>query len=171
MKKSAAPWIALGVFLLVVWIISWLTIALFVWESSSYNTAHKEGGDHFSVRFGILGVNSSGDYFLEQETATIPLKYKDSGFRYGLEIVPPDDESFTYQCVFHFSAAPKVLTGEAFENSVPSATLRTPKVEYKGTAIEYYWFDPGDPTGAQSVDIFVNDKLIKTINYTVVTEK
>jgi hypothetical protein len=125
----------------------------------------------YNIRLGILGTDAGGNYFLAQETTVIPLKYKDSGFRYGLIITSSDGGPFEYQCVFHFSGAPKVITGAAFDSDQASATMRTPKVQAQGSALEYYWFDPGDPSGNESVDILINDKLVKTINYTVVPEK
>jgi hypothetical protein len=115
-----------------------------------------------------MDIDASKRPFLSKETTTIPLKLKDSGFEYGIMITPPDDKPYRYQMVFHFSAAPKVITGNGFESSEPSDTMRTPVTGAIGCACDEYWFDEGDPMGDQSVDVYVNGQLVKTIKYTVV---
>ena len=169
MKRSWIPWFALGAFLLAAWMAAWTIFAVLLWERYSSISYSSSDPQDYHIRFGILGTDSSGNDVLAKETTTIPLRFKDSGFRYGLEIVSPHNDSFVYQCVFRYAARPKLLTGE-WESDQPSSILKTPKVQAKGSAIEEYWFDPGDPVGEQSVDIFVNDQLVKTIKYTVVAE-
>ena len=121
----------------------------------------------FAVRFGIIEIDPSRKPFLAQETTTIPMKLKETGFEYGVMIVPPDDKPFTYQMVFHFSSPPKMITGDGFQSNEPSATMRTQIGEGRGTTCDEYWFDPGDPTGDQSIDVYINGQLFKTIKYTV----
>jgi hypothetical protein len=166
--KKAIPWIVGG---LLVWLLGWSLVIFFLVERYYHISNSENGTTGYSIKFGILGTDAAGNDFLAQETTTIPLKYKDSGFRYGLVITPPNDEAYSYQCVFHFSSAPKVITGAAFDVNEPSATMRTPEVQARGEQVEYYWFDPGDPSGDQSVDIFINGKMVRTIKYKVVTEK
>ena len=136
------------------------------------NTASADNGalnaSGYSVRFGILQLDSSRHPFLAKETATIPQKLHDTGFEYGVLIVPPDDKPFTYQMVFHFSAPPKVITGSGFESNEPSDTMRTPITNASGDTYDEYWFDDGDPMGDQSIDVYINGQLVKTIKYTVV---
>lgn len=125
--------------------------------------------ESFRVQFGVLGSRGGeNDYYMAQETTTLPLKLKDTGFRYGLVITSPDGGHFTYRYVFHFSSAPKIISSDTFQSDKPSDTLKSPVVEADGSSLEYFWFDPGDPVGAQSLDVYINEKLVKTISYTVV---
>ncbi|MCE0521696.1 MAG: hypothetical protein LV480_02155 [Methylacidiphilales bacterium] len=162
MNKNALL-IAGGVAFLVIWFIGWLAVAAWLWER---NVTIADTAT-YSVKFGIIGTDSSGQPFISQETTTIPLRYKDSGFRYGLVITSSTNGTFSYQCIFHFSAPPKITSG-GFDSSIPSQVMKTPMAQASGTALDYYWFDPGDPDGDQSLDVIVNGKLIQTIHYTVV---
>jgi hypothetical protein len=165
---NRTTWITWAVALLVAWIVGWSLIAVLVWKRDiAFPQATSDVGD-YTVRFGILGADSSGNDYLSEETTTIPLKYKDSGFRYGWEVVAPDNSPFNVRCVVHFSAALKVITGEAFDSTTPSNIMSTSTQQVTGSFIQDFWFDPGDSIGDESVDIFVNDKLVKTIKYTVI---
>jgi hypothetical protein len=158
-------WVVAGVFALGVWVIAWSALALYLWERNSTPTVNPAD---YACRFGTVSADDDNPEFLK-ETAVLPLRYKDSGFRFGVQIVPNDDKPYTYYFVFHLSAVPKVLTGESFERKAPSSTLQTVATKSEGgTSTVGFSFDPGDPTGDQSVDVFINGTLVKTINYTVV---
>jgi len=124
----------------------------------------------YRVRFGIVEKDKAGAYFLSAETTDIPLKYRDTGFRFGYEIVPPDKDSYTYQCVIHTPVPPETITG-GLANSNPGSPSTTITSEMQkspgGPSIDYLWFDQGDPAGDWSMDVFANGKLQRTIRFTV----
>jgi hypothetical protein len=169
MKKTTL-WMSVVVLLVVVSSVGWVALTgwlverdFVLYESSKVTTGYR-------VRFGTIETDASGNDFLGKATTTIPLRLKETGFRYGIEIVPPDDGPYTYHCVFHFSAAPKIVTGD-LAGQTPSATLQTNEVSVSGgKTLDENWFDPGDPVGEQSMDVFVNGRLVKTITYTVVPD-
>jgi hypothetical protein len=124
----------------------------------------------YRVRFGTVEKDKAGHPSLAAETTRLPLKFRDTGFRFGYEIVPPDQGSYTYQYVVHTPAPPATITGGlADSNSGPPTTTVTSetKTSSGGTTVDYLWFDPGDPVGDWSIDIFTNGKLQRTIKFTV----
>ena len=167
--SNKAIFIAVGACVVLAGLVGWALLAFFILHSgilSPQGGAHDASG--FVVRFGILEVDSSKNLVLAKETTTIPMKLQDTGFEYGIVIVPPDDKPFTYRMVLHFSSSPKVVTGNGFESHEPSTTMRTPVINASGVTYEEYGFDEGDPLGEQSIDVYINGQLAKTIKYTVV---
>lgn len=167
--KGKVPLIVSLVLLMIMGLLgsSFLVMHFFGSEVLAFLAPSDDAKD-FDVRFGILETDSTGREFLSKEVSVLPIKYKDSGFRYGVMIAPPSNHSFTYYCVFHLSASPKVISGEAFETKEPSTTLQESPAQGRGVVMEDFWFDPGDPIGEQSLDIFINGKLARTIHYTTV---
>ncbi len=156
-------WIIVGVFALLLWVIGGCVLSLYLYERNVLTDYH--------LRFGILSEDANGNVSLEKETTVVPLRYKDPKIFYGTEITPPDDKPYTYYCIFHFSAPPKVVSGPSFEGKEPSATLQTNPVNVPGgPTFDENWFDPGDPMGEQSVDVYINGRLVKTFNYTVIPD-
>jgi len=63
------------------------------------------------------------------------------------------------------------VAAEAFEGAEPSTTLQTNEVDVlSGERVDENWFDPGDPVGAESMDVFINGRLARTFKYTVVPD-
>jgi len=151
-------------------VVCWVVLAGYLVERDFALYESSRNATGYRVRFGTIETDASGNEFFAKETTVIPFRLKDTGFRFGIEIMPPAAEPYTYHCVIHFSAVPKVLTGE-FAGQTPSATMQTNEVSVSGgTVVDDNWFDPGDPVGAESMDVFINGKLVKTFKYTVVPE-
>jgi hypothetical protein len=162
--------IAVAICVLLAGLFGWSVLGFFIWRSgvlASSGASHDASG--FVVRFGILANDGSGNTYISQETTTIPMKYRDSNFQYGCKIFPPNTQPYTCWCVLHFPSPPKVLSGDGFASSEPSTTVRTIKIEAQGECTENFGFDEGDPLGPQSMDVYVNGQLVKTIHFTVVT--
>jgi hypothetical protein len=159
----------LGVFLFL-WLCFWSAVLGFIYLHGDMQFASSANTDDFQVKFGIVGKDSDGNDTISEETTTIPMKFQETGFAYGLTITPPDDKPYTYHCTLHFPTAPKVMSG-GFEGKTPSTTIVTDDRQVTGTVTEPYGFDHGDPLGPQSIDLTVNGKLVKTIKFTVVEDK
>jgi hypothetical protein len=125
------------------------------------------GGYH--IRFGILESDKSGNYFLSKETTIIPRKLKETGFRFGYEIVPLDHTPYICQYIIHLPSSPDTITGGLAQVNPwkPSTTISSHKKEISGPYIDPMWFDPGDPAGDCSIDIIVNEKPLKKIKFRV----
>jgi hypothetical protein len=124
----------------------------------------------YHIRFGIIEGDKVGSYILAKETTIIPYKFRETGFRFGYEIVSPVHGSYFCQYVVHLPSSPDVITGGLAQvNAVnPSSTITSHKKEIAGgTYVDAMWFDPGDPVGDCSIDIFVNGELLKTIKFSV----
>jgi len=181
MKKTTLL-IGVGAFLVAATVAGWAALAIYFVVKDVALYQGKGGGEEtvgtdetatseYKIRFGTVESDLEGKDHLTKETTTIPMRLQDTGFRYGVEITPPDNEPYTYHLVFHFSAAPKVVTGDGFENLIPSKTLQTKEVTVPGgVMVDENGFDPGDPMGEQSLDVYINGKLVKTIQYTVVAD-
>src|SRR5262249_13022809 len=109
---------------------------------------------------------------MTQETLEIPRRYGSSGFRYGVTIVPSDDKPFDVYFLAGFPSAPKELNGLAKDSTMNpvSRTLKTPIQHLKEPTTIPMWFDPGDPVGEYSLEVFINNESKKLIRYKVIAE-
>jgi hypothetical protein len=123
----------------------------------------------FQIKFGILERDQSGNLFVSEETTNILFKLKTTGFRFGCEISPQDQNSYTYYTITHLPAPPKVVSGGFYDtNQIPTKDLvsKTARIS-EGIFFDKMFFDAGDPVGKYSVDIFINGKFVKTITFNV----
>ena len=127
----------------------------------------------YEVTYGIIGGEGANKYF-SQETTNIPLRYKESGFKWGFKVTSMPPENHNGRFVFRLPAPPKTFG--------LSLMLRSKVAEdrMQFTSGFYfingeYWrsmgFDEGDPTGICEVNVYVEEKLIKTIRFNVYEEK
>ena len=161
--------IGLGVCVVLAGMVGWSLLGIFIWKSgvlSPHHTVHQVSD--YIIRFGIIATDPEGNSKIAQETTTIPMKFKEPSFQYGCEITPPDNQPYTSWCVVHYPTPPKMLTGNGFTSSVPSTTVQTVKVQAQGKSTMNFGFDEGDPLGDQSIDVYINGQLARTIRFTVV---
>ena len=124
----------------------------------------------YQVRFGLVKMDAKGKPFLEKETERIPLLIGEKAMKFGYELISHDAKPYTLHCVLHFPSPPQTVTGRLAESksTPPGTTVVTPNFEWTGgPLVDYFWFDPGDPFGSWSIDIFVNDTLIRSVPFEV----
>jgi hypothetical protein len=129
----------------------------------------------FRVRFGTLRVNDAGTaYILAEESTDLLRKFKDTGYRWGIEVTTSDANiPYTLQYVFHLPAPPDQVTGDLAKPNPtrPGATVTSNKLKIERTTlIRQFWFDPGDPVGEWKLEIFVNEQPAWTITFQVRNE-
>jgi hypothetical protein len=129
----------------------------------------------FQIPFGIFAPQAPGrPARLAEETLTIPLRFRESGFRWGFAIIPPSPGEYTWRAVFHLPQPPQSVgsVGHIVKRSNVSPTLAEIPVrhETEGTAFVMN-FDKGDPLGLWKIEVFINDKLARTISFQVVEDK
>jgi hypothetical protein len=127
----------------------------------------------YVIRFGAVATDSQTGAPRIKETTTIPFKLRDTGFRFGFAVFPPDDQPYSIRYVTHLPSAPERLTdGFAAANpGKPTATITSSlKHVPSGAFLQPLLFDPGDPLGKWKIEIYVNGQLQKTITFDVVTE-
>lgn len=141
--------------------------ALLMLYSNSFASEKK-----FNIMFGQMEKGPSG-YYVTNETTTLPLKLKDSGFRFGFTVKSAQNSSFNGYEIIYLPVTPKVITGDLKESSTTSNDGKIIRgLETKYNAGEFWsnslWFDKGDPLGKWKIEIYLNGKLMKTIDFTVV---
>lgn len=130
---------------------------------------------NYQISFGIFESDKEGNDYLTNETTTIPLKLQNTGFLYGFEIQPSNQDPYSYQYVLHLPA-PSTTSGDLAQTSagmpvkgaLTDVATSSIHANSGGGTEETMWFDPGDSLGNYSVDILINGKLVKTIAYTVI---
>ncbi len=127
------------------------------------------------LRFGIVRADTAlNKYVLAEETADLPRRFKDTGFRWGFDITPADAAApYVCQYVFHLPAPPDQVTGDLAEVNPqkPSTTVTSAKIKVLGGVLtRALWFDPGDPVGEWTVEVFLNERLFRTIKFRVRNE-
>jgi hypothetical protein len=162
-KKSAI--IALAAFFLFVWVVGWSSVALYLWHLNSIEAVGTADVSSFKIRFGIVQNDGSNHFTVTQETTTIPMRFGDSS--YGFQVIPPDEGTYSVYFISHFPYPPKTISGDVFESNTPSTDMRSVTAQMQGEYVQDMGFDPGDPAGDQSIDIWINGKLAKTIIFTV----
>lgn len=147
---------------------------LFVFIYISLLNLHIAGAQtNYQIRFGIIERDDSGNDVLSKETSVIPRKLRETGFRFGCEIVPPDQKVYTCQYIVHVPDAPDTLTGRKTQPNAdkPSKVFTSPKKRVYGIFTGPMWFDSGDPVGDYNIEILINDKLQKTVRFQVILLK
>jgi hypothetical protein len=145
--------------------ISFITL-LFVAFLCSYVFA---GQNELIIKFGYMTESSSGMY-VSNETTTIPLKLKNTGFRFGFTVKHKKNGSFEGYHIIYLPAPPKEIT-DVLKKAVVSAegkVIESLKERYDGFWANAFWFDEGDPVGDWKIEIYIDGKLAKSLDFTVV---
>ena len=127
----------------------------------------------YGLRFGILRKDKEGNRFLSKETAIIPLRFQKTGFEFGIEITAPENHPCIYRIITHTPSPPERITGTfaGVNPEKPSTTVQGQKQRIPGGIfIDPLYFDPGDPVGNWSIEVFIDGKLFKTIKFKVHSE-
>ena len=125
----------------------------------------------FDIKFGLIKKDSAGKYYVYEETTTLPLRHKDDNpdFRFGYSVKSQADTSFTSYFVMHFPSMPQQYTGglkDAAKNT-DAKTVQSPMKTSSGSFTYWMRFDRGDPPGQYKIDIWINGKPERTIDFTV----
>ena len=126
---------------------------------------------NFDIKFGLMKKDSSGKYYVSDEITTIPLTYKDKDpdFRFGYSIKTAPEQTFTTYMIMHTSAAFEKYTGEFKDapKKEDGKTIQSPAKKAVAAFTYSLRFDRGDPPGQYKIDIWINDQLTKSIDFTV----
>lgn len=137
--------------------------------------AAQSHANDFDIKFGLIKKDPAGKYYVSEEMTTLPLRHKDDypDFRFGYSVKSQADTTFTSYFVMHFPSMPQQYTG-AMKDAAKNAdakTVRSPAKTSIGSFTYWMRFDRGDPPGPYTIDIWVNDKLARTIDFTVTEAK
>ena len=126
--------------------------------------------DKYQIIFGAI-ENRNGISMVFEDATSIPLLTRDDGFYWGITILPPDNEPYNYYCLFF---PPKIAeisieTGEIIQqitsaNGKPGFHLPTRRTQ--GITTMPMWFDAEDIAGNYRMEIYVNDVVVRSIDFT-----
>ena len=138
------------------------------------NADNAAGNSAYNIRFGLVQMDENGLHSISKETKVIPYKIGENVLKFGYEISRAEgSKSYLVHYVLHLPSPPKQISDALATTNPgpPTATVLSPKREVPGIAfVDYLWFDEGDPVGDYSIDVFVDDVLIKTIKFEVKKE-
>ena len=121
----------------------------------------------FELKFGILSEPQPRRYLLKRQTTTIPkCVYADTGFLFGYIIQEKSSKPFRLETVLHLPENPKVLSG-ALAHQQASRVLRSPPKDLNGSGASGFRFDSGDPSGQYKIEFYVDEKLLRAIEFVV----
>lgn len=134
-------------------------------------TSGKPG--NVDIRFGLMELDESGEYYVSTETTHIPLypSEYDPEFRFGYTLEFLDGRIFSSYFILSLPAPPKVIGGSLLEatRSADGRALTAMPMFYQERTVEAFAFNESDPLGRWQIDIYVDDVLLRSIRFTVVS--
>ena len=98
---------------------------------------------------------------------TVKMCVDNSGYLFGYDLIPSLGGSYTLKTVFHLPATPKTIAKDVkSENYGHDLTVDSGTKD--GRYVQSFFFDEGDPLGAWSLDVVVNDAVVRNIPFNVV---
>jgi hypothetical protein len=135
-----------------------------------FEGSRKSRAKGYNVKFGIVEEEPDGYYHVARETTVIPLLFRETGFTWGYSVTASDETPFAVHEVLYMPAPPKNI-----EFSVPidqrdgGRTIVTSALVHQGYSVNFFRFDQGDPPGIWKLGIYVNDRPVRNIRFSVVT--
>lgn len=120
----------------------------------------------YVIKFGILDRSPAG-IFVSKETNEIPYITKKQGQVFGFKITPPNEKKYSYYTVSTLPSAPKIIDGAVREGTKKNIFTSPLFHNKKGAQFHLIWLNEGDPRGIYRTEIYINNKLEKTIRYEV----
>ena len=120
-----------------------------------------------SYKFGILAQDRDGAWHLETEATRIPRRYKETGFRFGVEFTNWDRQPIEWYEVMHLPAQTRQATGN-LARAEPGVLHSKPQSSDQERVTDDFWFDEGDPLGRHRMELMVNGKLVFAADFDVV---
>lgn len=130
-----------------------------------------DGNSEFQIKFGIV-TKGCPDYFVSNETTTIPLKVKSTGFHWGFTVMGNKNEKFTSSFIIYLPKSQEIISKDNKKNASlkqDGRVIKSKPVTSTGSYAYPFYFDEGDPAGQWKIEIFVNNTLKKTLNFRVVS--
>ncbi len=124
----------------------------------------------YEVKFGIMKEDNEGYYYVSTETTIIPRLYKETGFRWGYTVKEKRGMSFSIRKTLYLPDAPKQITGNLNNVKISEGGRKIVDKEFKvkkGIYSDTLWFDEGDPLGTYRIELYINDKLERVIDFEV----
>lgn len=127
--------------------------------------------EEYQINFGAI-ENRNGVSMVFEDSISIPLLTRDTGFEFGFTIFPPNNNPYNFYCHFY---PPEIAdmsneTGEIIEQITSAKDgklgFRFPTRRTSGITTMPIWFDPGDPSGEYRIECYINDVAICSVDFT-----
>ena len=125
-----------------------------------------EAEKSFDLQCGVLSQVASRTWRVKEETTRIPKHLKEMGFKFGCLIYEKSNKTFKLQTVVRLPVPPRVV-GPGFIDLDSAGGLRGAPATREGQAAVIFSFDRDDPIGLWKLEIHVDDKLLRTFEFTV----
>jgi len=121
----------------------------------------------YQIRFGWMKKKADGSYYVYKETKMIPLKLKETGFRWGYTIHSKNPHFKTHSIDYGPSTMPELAQQDPNQAQENILVKMDPTSVYDGVYWRWTANDPEDPIGSQKIEVFINGQLYKTIHFTI----
>ena len=121
-----------------------------------------------TYKFGILARARDDNWYLQTETTRIPRRYKDSGFRFGIEFTNWDRAPLEWYEVMRLPSETTQATGN-MTRAEPRVLRTKTQSSDQEQVTDDFWFDEGDPLGRHRLELVVNGKQVYAVDFEVVT--
>ena len=146
-----------------------------IWSANNSSPSRTQN-ENFQVKFGVI-ENRNDVSLVFEDRVSIPLLTKETGFYFGFTIFPPSNKPYNFHCVL-FSPDTAILsnvTGEIIEEIKSSADskqqFRFPTRRAEGITTMPMWLDKGDPPGEYRLEVFIDDKAVYAVDFSVYEPK
>lgn len=124
----------------------------------------------YKIEFGFIEKNADSGKVHFKESFSIPFRLKTTGFLWGYWIKSSDGKNHTTYFVVETPGIPKKITGDLGETGQiqeEKKLARSVPEKFKDKIFRPFWFDEGDPLGKWKIQIYVDDRLVKTVEFDV----
>lgn len=123
----------------------------------------------YHIRFGYLDLDGKNQYYVSKDTAIIPLRIKETGFRWGYTIESKVPIFSTYNMMY---ADQPFEIATNYKKQVDRKVLKSKTHQVSnGLYAEEIWNDLGDPLGKQKIEIYINGKLYRIFHFEIVEDQ
>jgi hypothetical protein len=119
----------------------------------------------YRIKFGYLKKRADNTYYVSKETTKIPMRT--NGFKWGYTIESNGEPFTTYSIAY---APDGAIDGSGYPrtNSQGEQGWESNTTTVTGELFsQAYRNDPGDTRGERKIEIYIEDKLAKTIEFTI----
>ena len=148
-------------------LITILALALFL--GARFEGSGRSIDDSYNIRFGIVELDAEGRYRIAVETTTIPFFTSDTGFAWGYVIQPPEGAAYTTYEILYLPSPPlHIRFSVPIDRKDGGRIIQTAAVTRSDETLSFFSFDPGDPAGLWRLSIYINDRLARSVRFSVV---
>lgn len=117
----------------------------------------------YTINFGEV----RGEPEVVTPTQTVKMCLDNTGYSFGYDLIPSAGGSYTVKTVFHLPATPKTVAKDVKSENY-GHDLTVDSGTKNGRYVQSFTFDEGDPLGAWSLDVVINNVVVKSIGFNVI---